>query len=413
MVFIENILRKKIVSFSLIIILIILCLGFFNSNWYSLILFQLMFLLMYSAKIETSIKKWTIVIFFIPILLLIKKNLDLPKITEGSNVFIGGEKYKNSIFKNNLPDKIFKKLNSDYEEIFKESISGPDNKFYYKSVSQMLHKHPETRVVENINWENRYQLQLGAFNNTKYNAYGNQQPSRNNLPFFVKYSFPDKYSKSNAKFCWRGLGYVGNDLKKIEFEKINCIDFKSIKINPNKNYNIWLIETGKKNNLKAKLVLPIKYKIMFYLKHFITIFAAIFLLILLFKNVNIKKSFLFLSSFLISFIFKIYFYPNFLNKFIIFEGGNDGLLYVHFAHMITEYISSGDLKNAFMGGEEAYDLMPFYRYIWPINYLLFDESPWILMIILTFFPLVIYNIFKETLNEKWAKYFLIFWFIIM
>ena len=84
----------------------------------------------------------------------------------------------------------------------------------------MLHKHPETRVVENINWENRYQLQLGAFNNTKYNAYGNQQPSRNNLPFFVKYSFPDKYSKSNAKFCWRGLGYVGNDLKKIEFEKL-------------------------------------------------------------------------------------------------------------------------------------------------------------------------------------------------
>ena len=38
-----------------------------------------------------------------------------------------------------------------------------------------------------------------------------------------------------------------------------------------------------------------------------------------------------------------------------------------------------------MGGEEAYDLMPFYRYVWVINFILFEESPWMLIFILTFF----------------------------
>ena len=87
-----------------------------------------------------------------------------------------------------------------------------------------------------------------------------------------------------------------------------------------------------------------------------------------------------------------------INKFIIYEGGNDGLLYVHYAHLISDFLSVEDYKGAFMGGEEAYDLMPFYRYIWVINFILFEESPWMLIFILTFFPIVIYKIFREILG---------------
>ena len=55
--------------------------------------------------------------------------------------------------------------------------------------------------------------------------------------------------------------------------------------------------------------------------------------------------------------------------------------------------------------------MPFYRYIWVINFILFEESPWMLIFILTFFPIVIYKIFIEISGKKIAKYFLIFWFL--
>ena len=70
-----------------------------------------------------------------------------------------------------------------------------------------------------------------------------------------------------------------------------------------------------------------------------------------------------------TFVFILYFYPDIIHKFILFEGANDGLNYVHFAHIITDHIVNKQYLLAFMGGEKAYDLMPFYRYIWIINYL--------------------------------------------
>ena len=51
-----------------------------------------------------------------------------------------------------------------------------------------------------------------------------------------------------------------------------------------------------------------------------------------------------------------------------------------------------------MGG--AYDLMPFYRYIWIVFF--FGAFFYLL------FPIVIYEIFIDLLDKQWAKYFLIF-----
>ena len=40
-----------------------------------------------------------------------------------------------------------------------------------------------------------------------------------------------------------------------------------------------------------------------------------------------------------------------LDKFILFEGGNDGLLYVHFAHLIVESLITNNYVEAFRGGK--------------------------------------------------------------
>ncbi len=412
MTLITNILKQKMLSYTLVFFIFISCIGLFNSSWYSLILYQLLFLLFFSARINFNKKNFVILAFLIPITLLAKQGLEIPKIIQGSNVFIGGKNYTDSIFKEKLPKKIFNKLNADFKKTFPNSISGPDDKIYHKSVSQIFFKSPETKSVENIHWNNRYQLQLGAFNNTKYNAFGDQEPSRTNLPFFIKYSFPSDYSNKDAKFCWQGTAYLGEKLEKKEFTRMECINFKSIKINSSNFYDIWLLETGKTLPLKAQLILPLKYKIAFYLKHLISILSCCIILAIIFKNINYGKFSIYILSFSVSLALAFFYYPNIINKFILFEGGNDGLLYVHFAHLISDFLSIRDFAGAFMGGEKAYDLMPFYRYIWIINFLLFEESPWMFIFILTFFPIVIYKIFKETLGEKFAKYFLIFWLFI-
>ena len=42
-----------------------------------------------------------------------------------------------------------------------------------------------------------------------------------------------------------------------------------------------------------------------------------------------------------------YFQPSILDKFLLFEGGNDGLLYVHFAHLIIDNLVSNNYVEAF------------------------------------------------------------------
>ena len=105
MTLIRNILEKKIISYSLILSIFISCIGLFNSNWYSLILYQFLFLLFFSAKINFNRKYWLILAFLIPVTILLKQSLEIPKIIQGSNVFIGGENYNNSVFKERLPKK--------------------------------------------------------------------------------------------------------------------------------------------------------------------------------------------------------------------------------------------------------------------------------------------------------------------
>ena len=154
MLLIKNIFKNKIVSYSLIISIFISCIGLFNSSWYSLILYQFLFLLFFSAKINFNKKNWLIIAFLIPITVLTKQSLEIPKILQGSNVFIGGENYNNSIFKEKLPKEIFNKLNTDFIKAYPNSIAGPDIKLYHKSVSQIFFESPETKFVENINWNN-------------------------------------------------------------------------------------------------------------------------------------------------------------------------------------------------------------------------------------------------------------------
>ena len=192
---------------------------------------------------------------------------------------------------------------------------------------------------------------------------------------------------------------------------MDCINFNTIKINSTDFYDVWLLETGDTIPLKAKLVLPFKYKVAYYLKHIISILSSLLILAIIFNKINYRKFSMYIFSVLISLALSFYFYPNLINKFIIFEGGNDGLLYVHFAHLISDFLSVQDFKGAFMGGEEAYDLMPFYRYVWVIYYLLFNESPWIIFFIVTFLPIILFSILKNLLGKSWAIFAIFCWFL--
>ena len=98
----QYLISKELIYFPILIFLSTLCLGLFNSDWYSLLFYQLLFLLLYSAKIKKNRANWVYSFIVCLACFLFNTTLKIPKISMGANVFIGGENYKESVFKKNL-----------------------------------------------------------------------------------------------------------------------------------------------------------------------------------------------------------------------------------------------------------------------------------------------------------------------
>ena len=123
MSFRNNFFLYKTFSYSLAIILTLLALGLFNSSWASLIICSTLSLLFYSASLTNNYKRWVLAIIVTLISLVIRNSLYVPTINVGSNVFIGGANYEDSIFSQKLPSIIYQKLNKEFIINFPNSIS--------------------------------------------------------------------------------------------------------------------------------------------------------------------------------------------------------------------------------------------------------------------------------------------------
>lgn len=401
----------KIICNFFLIINFALTIGFLNSSWFGLLAWMILFLCIYSGSISFDKKSWLLITFITVFSLSIKSYIKTPNILEGSNVFIGGN-FENSIFKNKMPSIVFDHLNDDFKKKFPKNISAPAPYLFDKGVSQIINKSNESRYVKEIKWDNRYSFQQAAFNNTKYNAYGSQQPKRELLPFFVKYTFPNDFKNSDSKLCWKGQAYIKMETYKSlnHFEK-RCVFIDDFYKEDKNSFSIWLIETGITPKLSVTFYPQKEIIFINFFKDLLQFILASIMCLIIYSKFRKFKLLFFGLSFIFSFSLMYIYQPTILEKFLLFEGGNDGLLYVHFAHLISDSLATGNYIEAFRGGENAYDLMPFYRYIWVINYILFDESPWMLFFIITFLPLVLFSIFKNFLGKPWAIFIIFCWFL--
>ena len=172
-----------------------------------------------------------------------------------------------------------------------------------KGVSQIINKNIETRYVKEIKWDNRYSFQHSAFNNTKYNAYGEQQPDRKLLPFFVKYTFYKDFKNPKAKLCWKGQAYLKVDnYKGLNHLEKECIFINDFYDNKSNTFTIWLIETGLTKELSVSFFpgksITIKNITVKYLQFFLALLMC-FIIFYKFKKLNILF-FFFIISFFIS-----------------------------------------------------------------------------------------------------------------
>ena len=82
-------------------------------------------------------------------------------------------------------------------------------------------------MVKTIAWKNRNALQLSAFNNTKYNAYGDQQPEKKRAALLCKVYYSIELINNSSKLCWKGEAYFHlEEYKNISHPKKECVSIK-------------------------------------------------------------------------------------------------------------------------------------------------------------------------------------------
>ena len=406
----------KIVLF----ILVALNLGVPSDSWSTYVICSIIIGLFFSSHLKNKNNIWMYASIVTLFTVCVRVFMVPPSIDEGANVFIGGEKYKHSIFAQKMPEEVFKYLNEKYTEDVKINIMAPDKLLYDVGVSQIWWPSNYTNSKYNVNWEGRYALRLGAFNDRRYNSWGEQQPARDKLPYFVHYLVPDILAKDpNTKLCWEGSVFLpvtnsdkinGNFFLNKHFEE-DCVFLKSLKYNT-KQLEFWGVETGSNDSLSIKIELPIKWRVVNFIRDFVPIVSVVIILCLVFASVNLKHFFYVFLSFFLSTILMIFYAPSIVDGFLLFEGGNDGLSYAHFAHIISDRLAERNFLYALEGGEALFDLMPGYRYAWVINYMLFGEFPLLPLICVSLFPIALFFLLRHWVGTNWSKALVLIWFCI-
>lgn len=81
---------------------------------------------------------------------------------------------------------------------------------------------------------------------------------------------------------------------------------------------------------------------------------------------------------------------NFYGDFIIYQGGNDGLLHEGYARNMLRHLLAGNIAELLRGGEDVYYYMPGLRYLKVLERVLFGDNHFGLLAVMLFAPMAVY-----------------------
>ena len=371
----------RLITFSLILIIIT---PPFNT-WEKLIILSLSSTVIFFSEIINYSKKKKImyISFFISV------------------VFVINFSYKNYIIVNQivLPttfdsefDYIKKYLPNDLEKVLKNEL----NEFQSENLWTKLDEGKYIHIHKNLNF---WDLGPSSLNDLNLN-FGDPKKKnyKNNLifPLLFKINFTKLNDKSE-------LCFTGN----LFFEKYGSFYFLKNKINEcvvidyKKDYFFLDYERNLKLDIKKNFLLDNNYYIY-------NIVKLILVSIILFQIFKINKLFIFFStSFFIVLFLYLKFSPNEISNFsetFYFDRGMDGMAHYGYSRIILNNFFLGNFYESLKGVEEIFYYMPLSRYLNSILSIFFGDNILGNIFIISFFPILIFNILSLLLSIKYAKY---------
>tara|TARA_B100001123_G_scaffold445315_1_gene596507 strand:- start:401 stop:2497 length:2097 start_codon:yes stop_codon:yes gene_type:complete len=337
-----------------------------------------------------SLILFNIIKFFLPSNIIIEKHAVFTPFNENANL------QKNIIPKNIYETAltILEEKNSYFLEIdYPNSWSFSADSFWSKD--------GYSRKLKNLNFNNRYDLNIGQLNHISF--YKPNAKNSYELYYPIIFSFEFKNLIAN-EICWKGILFSknNNDFEINQNKEFSCDNINNINLLNNKLIGL---DFDKSSKLSIKLKHHGLINKALTQVHLLSAFLLILYLFILFKfsfgnifTLTISNS-----------LFFIYLYeliskglPSGFSELIYLQRGNDGLTHFKIGREILENIHNYDFYSAIRGGSDVFYFMPGMRYANTFFMSLFGDSLLGYFIITSFIPFVIYILLRKIINKNWS-----------
>lgn len=294
---------------------------------------------------------------------------------------------------NLISKKAFKYYENNYPDCFKNSEKcywvdneRPKNLIYGKQTQNNNNiniKVKNTFKRNYLNIKNLNELRSNLFSSpgTTMHMPKYDYINVNNYPFIINLNFPKIYQSS--KIC----------KSKLDVEE-KCYIIKE------KNRDFEFIDSGEKNSLYLKqninLILIKLIISILMLISFLFIMRVIFEFKIRDKIELLYPTSLILILFIISFSNNI----NFLNTYLYQYAGGDGFLYLYWGNLIAQAFTEFNFYYFFRGGADIFYWMPGMRFFIGIEKIIFGNSYFLHLIILSMLPFILRKLLTVYFSNK-------------
>ena len=411
----EKIFNLKLLLFFIIIINIALPIN----NLFSFTVFFISFILIFFNKIKLITKKNYY--FLVIIFLLTSINIFFIKnkyIEEAHSAFITSTDL--NLISKFLPKQLMNNLSHDlkkfdWDRYWDGRQANTKNKLFIKnpyafSVDSFFQKNKYSRQILNINFNKRSDHRIGHFN-TKPFRMPYDQDLKENFPFYVFYEMNKNFQGS--EICGKGKLFISssdkNNFKEKKFKTFGN-KYECITLTNNTNYYIFAYSIGDYDNFEIKLKTNKNIKFNNFLK-LIIILSIILIIFIHFIEIKSNKNLtLIFISFLSSLILAYFNDPNILFGLRHAYGGSDGLIFNSFASDIVQNLKNYNFLLALRGEEDVFYFQPGMRYYISIFKIIFGETNFGYIFLVSFLPYLIYLLFIQ-ITKKNIAYILFILFI--
>ncbi|WP_135081391.1 hypothetical protein [Terasakiella sp. SH-1] len=309
------------------------------------------------------------------------------------------------VFKDQLPEEIYSWLEADFLRKYpvKGHCLGVDvsktsncwkthqkpTELYDVNADGIWQNPVYSRVVSDINFSDVMSLR-GGFINRSYNWYDTRSDvKRADMPFFVLFEF--KGNNPASQICWRGKVAWVEEKKPVVFLHHLELACRSLE----KAQGLKLYGNGI-DSLEMRLETSFLMQI-----HQFAPYVGAVLLVLLLVRVEFKQLFLpfgFVCASLSVLAGKV---SHLFTALPVYPGGLDGLTHDSMSRLMLDGFLRDDWSKVFQGGVDIFYYMPGLRYFRFLEHLMFGETVYGYLIILTFVPLVLYSLLRIFIPSLW------------